>query len=87
MTNSNNPFGSSSAGVGQRIEEAIELIEMELRHAIGYVNDAVIPQVRKESISAMRSAADTLRNLADRFEQHSSRPAAQPKNPPEEPRA
>ncbi len=48
---------------------------MELRHAIAYVNDAVIPQVRKESISAMRTAADSLRNLADRFEQ-TSRPAA-----------
>ena len=41
-------------GVGHRIEEAMELIEMELRHAIEYVNDAVIPQVRSESIVAMR---------------------------------
>jgi hypothetical protein len=60
--------GPGAGGVGKRIEEAIELIEMELRHAITYVNDAVIPQVRKESIGAMRTAADTLRNLADRFE-------------------
>ena len=52
--------------VGQRIDEAMELIEMELRHAVTYVNDAVIPQVRKESINAMRMAADTLHNLADR---------------------
>jgi hypothetical protein len=55
--------------LGQRIEEAMELIEMELRHTIAYVNDAVIPQVRSESISAMRKAADKLRDLADRFEQ------------------
>jgi hypothetical protein len=47
----------------------MELIEMELRHTIAYVNDAVIPQVRSESISAMRKAADKLRDLADRFEQ------------------
>jgi hypothetical protein len=60
--------GAGQSGVGQRIEEAVELIEMELRHAIKYLNDAVIPQVRKESIGAMRTAADTLRNLADRFE-------------------
>ena len=45
-------------GVGRRIEEAMELIEMELRHAVAYVNDAVIPQVRKESIFAMRTVAD-----------------------------
>ncbi len=42
---------------------------MELRHAVAYVNDAVVPQVRKESITAMRKMSDTLRNLADRIEQ------------------
>lgn len=61
-------------GVGRRIEEAVELIEMELRHAIAYVNDAVIPQVRRESISAMRSLADTLRDLADRIDEHQQPP-------------
>jgi hypothetical protein len=66
--------GPGAGGVGQRIEEAIELIEMELRHAIKYVNNSVIPQVRKDSITAMRSAADTLRDLADRFERQSNQP-------------
>ena len=42
---------------------------MELKHAVAYVNDAVVPQVRKESISAMRTLADTLQKLADRVEQ------------------
>ena len=80
----NYPPGWRGPGVGERIEEAIELIEMELRHAIAYVNDAVIPQVRKESISAMRVAAETLRNLADRFEQQGRGPS-QPPNPPPNP--
>ena len=66
---SNTPPGPPPGGVGRRIEEAMELIEMELRHAIGYINDAVVPQVRRESISAMRNVAETLRNLADRIEQ------------------
>jgi hypothetical protein len=56
--------------VGSRIEEAVELIEMEVRHTIAYVNDAVIPQVRKESIAALRTVADKLRDLADRAEQN-----------------
>jgi hypothetical protein len=47
---------------------------MELRHAVAYVNDAVIPQVRKESISAMRNVSNTLRDLADRIEQISNQP-------------
>ena len=67
----NNTPNWGGPGIGHRIEEAVELIEMELRHAIAYVTDAVIPQVRRESISAMRTAADTLRTLADRFEQRS----------------
>lgn len=61
-------------GVGQRIDEAIELIEMELRHAIAYVNDAVVPQVRTESITAMRKISDKLRNLADRMDQRQQGP-------------
>ncbi len=65
---------SGPGGVGRRLEEAMELIEMELRHAIAYVNDAVIPQVRRESISAMRSLSETLRNLADRIERRQGAP-------------
>jgi hypothetical protein len=64
------PPPGTPGSVGQRIDEALELIEMELRHAIAYVNDAVVPQVRRESISAMRTVADTLRSLADRMEKH-----------------
>jgi hypothetical protein len=59
-------------GVGRRIEEAIELIEMELRHAVAYVNDAVIPQVRRESITAMRTLSENLRNLADRMDRNAA---------------
>ena len=62
------------SGVSDRIEEAMELIEMELRHAIAYVNDAVIPQVRAESIVAMRKVSDTLRNLADRMDRSHQQP-------------
>lgn len=63
-----------SPGVGERLDEAIELIEMELRHAIAYVNDAVVPQVRAESISAMRKLSDKLRGLADRMDQQQRNP-------------
>jgi hypothetical protein len=66
------PPGPGPGGAGARIEEAVELIEMEVRHAIAYVNDAVVPQVRKESITALRTVAGKLRDLADRFEQNGS---------------
>lgn len=78
MSTPNHPGWGGPPTLGQRIDEAVELIEMELRHAVTYVNDAVIPQVRRESITAMRTAADTLRNLADRFEKKSGAAASQP---------
>lgn len=62
------PPGPPPGGLGSRIEEAVELIEMELRHAVTYVNEAVVPQVRKESITALRTVSEKLRALADRFE-------------------
>jgi hypothetical protein len=81
------PPSSGAGGVGRRIEEAIELIEMELRHTIAYVNDAVVPQVRRESISAMRTVAETLRNLADRIDQAPNAGPNQPPNSSQGPRS
>ena len=72
------PHDPGVGGVGRRIEEALELIEMELRHAAAYINDAVIPQVRIESIAAMRTLADSLHRFADKLD--SKRP-----NPPRGP--
>ena len=69
--------GTSQDGprsAGRCIEEAMEAIERELRQAVTYVNDAVIPQVRRESITAMRSLSDALRNLADRVERGQAPP-------------
>lgn len=80
------PPGSGYQGVGQRIEEAIEVIEMELRHAAAYVNDAVIPQVRAESISALRNVANSLRSFADRLERNQQPPPySAPGGPPKGP--
>jgi len=74
-------WGPPQGGFGSRIEEAMELIQMELRHAVAYVNAAVVPHVRHESISAMRSVAETLQNLADRFEKTPPAPGEPPKGP------
>jgi hypothetical protein len=81
--------GPGTGSIGQRIDEAIELIEMELRHAAAYVNDAVIPQVRAESISALRNVANSLRSFADKLDnnQAQNQPRQQPPtSPPPGPR-
>jgi hypothetical protein len=51
---------------------------MEVRHAAAYVNAAVIPQVRSESISALRNVANSLRNFADRLDKQPNPPPASP---------
>jgi hypothetical protein len=71
--------------VGQRIEEAVELIEMEIRHAAAYINAAVIPEVRRESILALRNISNTLRGFADRLDQEP--PPKSPQDPPSPPPA
>ena len=78
---SNPPPGPGPGGVGRRFEDTIDKIEAELRQAIGYVNDTVVPQVRRESIVAMRKMAETLANLADRFERGTPQPPSQPRDP------
>jgi hypothetical protein len=47
---------------------------MEIRHAAAYVNAAVIPEVRRESISALRTISNTLRSFADRLDQNQPPP-------------
>jgi hypothetical protein len=75
--------GPYPGGVSRRIEEAIELIEMEVRHAAAYVNAAIVPQVRAESISALRNVANSLRSFADKLDQKQAQ--AQNQAPPQPP--
>jgi hypothetical protein len=82
------PPGPGVGGVGQRIEEAIELIELEVRHAAAYINAAVIPQVRAESISALRNVANSLRNFADKLDRQQQAQAPPPEpSPSKDPRS
>jgi hypothetical protein len=54
-----------------------------VRHAAAYINAAVIPQVRAESITALRNVANSLRSFADRLDRQEH---TQPPNPPKDPR-
>lgn len=48
--------------VGPRIED-------EVKRVIGYLNDQVVPQVRQNSSSALRAAAEQLARLADHLDE------------------
>ena len=59
---------NSGPNVCGRIDEMVGRMEEELRGAVSYVNGNVVPEVRRESIMAMRKISDALRDLADRME-------------------
>lgn len=55
-------------GLGAQIEDVIARIQFEVKQAAQYVNDAVVPQVRSESVTALRSLSETLKGLADKMD-------------------
>jgi hypothetical protein len=56
--------------IGPRIED-------EVKRVIGYLNDQVVPQVRQNSSSALRAAAEQLARLADHLDQRRAADAQQ----------
>jgi hypothetical protein len=63
-----NTYPPPGSGAGRRFEEVIDRIETEVKNAVDYMNDRVVPHVRRDSIAAMRRMAETLGKLADRME-------------------
>jgi hypothetical protein len=62
------PPGPSGSRIADGLDSLIDRIQFEVQQATKYVNDAVVPQVRAESIVAMRKISETLNKLADRME-------------------
>ena len=47
-----------------KVQETAARAEAEVRRLIEYMNDEVVPDVRKQSSTALRAAADRLHELA-----------------------
>ena len=54
-------FDEHISGIGPRVEE-------EVRRVIAYLNDEVVPQVRRNSSEALHTAADQLNRLAEHLD-------------------
>ena len=65
--------------VDARVGSFAPKMEDEVRRVIAYLNDQVVPQVRRESSTALRAAAEQLSRLAERLEEQ--RAASQPQPP------
>jgi hypothetical protein len=59
-------------------------MEEDLRRVVSYINDEVVPDVRRHSSQALRVAAQELHKLAERLE-HEERSAPPPPPPAGQP--
>lgn len=54
-----------------KVQEAVDRTEAEVRKLIHYLNDEVVPDVRKQSSSALKIAAQRLQELAKSLDDRS----------------
>ena len=69
----------------QRLHEAGSRMEEDLRGIIQYINDEVVPDVRRNGSDALRSAAAELQKLARKMDHHAGRTPPPPPPPPGDP--
>ena len=66
------PLDERFRAAASRVEAAAtqvgSVIEQDLRKLVTYVNDEVVPEVRRNGSSALRAAATELQRLAQRME-------------------
>ena len=67
----------------EQLREAAVRVEDEVRRVVRYVDDEVVPEVRRNGSKALRIASDRLRRLAEQMEERSATPP--PKPPASEP--
>ena len=49
-------------------ERRLAGLEAEVERAIAYVNEEVVPEIRREGVRALQAAAEELRRLANRMD-------------------
>lgn len=73
MNESGTPTGAPRSHFEQDLRSAAARAEEELQRLIRYMNDEVVPDVRRHSSAALRSASEGLRSLAEKMEQGNRR--------------
>ncbi len=68
----------------QQLKDAAAHIETDLRKVVKYINDEVVPEVRRNGSDALRAAAAELHRLAQRMDDQARRTSAPPPPPPKD---
>ena len=51
-----------------KVQDAVQSAEVEVKRLIRYLNDEIVPKLRKEGGEALGAAAEQLRELAEKLE-------------------
>ena len=62
-----------------RLRQASSQLEEELRRAVRFVDEEVVPEVRRGGSTALRTASEQLRKLAERLDDESRKREAGPR--------
>jgi hypothetical protein len=66
----------------QQLKDAAAHLETDLKNVVKYINDEVVPEVRRNGSEALRAAAVELHKLAQRMDDHARKTSASPTPPP-----
>src|ERR1700755_749715 len=66
----------------QQLKDAAAHLETDLRNVVKYINDEVVPEVRRNGSDALRAAAAELHRMAQRMDDHARRTSASSPPPP-----
>lgn len=70
----------------QQLKDAASHVEADLRNVVKYINDEVVPEVRRNGSEALRAAAAELHKLAQRMDEHAQRTGTPPPPPKDAPK-
>jgi hypothetical protein len=75
------PFQDAKQWESQ-LRDAVNHVEQDIKRVVTYINDEVMPDVRRNGSHALRTAAQELERLARNMDEANRAGAAQPPKPP-----
>ncbi len=61
-----------------RLRDVAQIVESDVRRLIGYINDEVVPDVRRNGSDALRAAAAEFERLARHMDESTRQPPPPP---------
>ena len=72
------PAGTNKSSWEERLRDAANHVESDLKKLVTYLNDEVVPDVRRNGSVALRAAATELQRMAERMDRANGEAAPPP---------